>query len=546
MSKKTARGIAFLSLFAFLLVGCPTGLKLLKILFPSISIEDKTKELVQKYLGDRFSLGNVLTNGVTLPVNIPGVGNLEWSFEGGSVTVDTNGAVTVDTGASDGTVTGTVSFTVLGEKITLPIPFDLKQTPSGIDAYKLALSSIQNTIDEKVLSSPSTIDLLTKYSGPGASTENPLTITYTIGGIKELEYDNNGKLKMARDIQDKRVEVPVTLSGIEVEAPSTQRAAGPTTVTSLDYTIPLLIPRIDAMPIGDNSIEFADGAIYVVGNNNGATTNEKTVLSSIGVNYGSTTVTFSSDTPGTTDQPSLSGSFTASVQKATLAREESYLVTKKEAYDKLEHEAKQFVEMVVSNEKDLPRLYTEFKVKNGDLAALRKALLTTQMNAYIDLLNIYYFEGKRFEYTIEKGQLSLSIPYDSKRTWFENLLFELNGRATSDSGSSLHTSLNIKIEGVDTRYATLVLGKVGKGIELLGTVQGDTITFAETDRPTYTGSVTVTDNKDGTFAIRGRIEPAKSDSPSASGVPTEPIEINETLRFEGEDGLEYLNALANI
>lgn len=101
----------------------------------------------------------------------------------------------------------------------------------------------------------------------------------------------------------------------------------------------------------------------------------------------------------------------------------------------------------------------------------------------------------------------------------------------------------MNIRGVDTRYATLVLGK---GIELVGTVQGDTITFAETDRPTYTGSVTVTDNKDGTFAIRGRIEPAKSDSPSASGGPTEPIEINETLRFEGEDGLEYLNALANI
>ena len=400
MSKKTARGIAFLSLFAFLLVGCPTGLKLLKILFPSISIEDKTKELVQKYLGDRFSLGNVLTNGITLPVNIPGVGNLEWSFEGGGVSVDNNGAVTVDASASDGTVTGTVSFTVLGEKITLPIPFDLKQIPSGIDAYKLALSSIQNTIDEKVLSSPSTIDLLTEYTGVGISSGEKLTIKYTIDDIKELKYDNNGKLKMARDIQDKRIEVPVTLSGIEVEAPSTQRAAGPTMVSSLDYTIPLFIPRIDAILMQGNSIEFADGAIYVVGNNNGATTNEKTVLSSIGVNYGSTTVTFSSDTPGTTDQPRLSGSFTASMQKATLNMEESYLVTKKEAYDKLEQEANKYVEMVVSNEKDLPRLYTEFKVKNGDLAALRKALLTTQMNAYIDLLNICYFEGKRFEYTI--------------------------------------------------------------------------------------------------------------------------------------------------
>lgn len=543
MSKKTARGIAFLSLFAFLLVGCPTGLKLLKILFPSISIEDKTKELVQKYLGDRFSLGNVLTNGVTLPVNIPGVGNLEWSFEGGGVTVDTNGAVTVDSSASDGTVTGSVSFTVLGEKITLPIPFDLKQTPSGIDAYKLALSSIQNTIDKKVLSSPSTIDLLTEYTGVGTSGGEKLTIEYTIGGIKELEYDNNGKLKMARDIQDKRVEVPVTLSGIEVEAPSTQRAAGPTRVTSLDYTIPLLIPRIDAMPIRDNSIEFADGAIYVVGNNNGATTNEKTVLSSIGVNYGSTTVTFSSDTPGTTAQPRLSGSFTASVQKATLTtRGESYLVTKKEAYDKMEQEANKYVEQQVSDEANLPKLYELYKsVKNGDLAALRKVLLTTQMNAYIDLLNIRYFEGKRFEYTIEDGRLSLSIPYDSKRTWFENL-FELNGRAINKTnGFSLHTSLDI--EGVDTRYATLMFGK---GIELRGTVQGDTITFAETDRPAYTGSVTVTDNKDGTFAIRGHLEPAKSDSPSASGGPTEPIEINETLRFEGEDGLEYLNALANI
>ena len=548
MSKKTARGIAFLSLFAFLLVGCPTGLKLLKILFPSISIEDKTKELVQKYLGDRFSLGNVLTNGVTLPVNIPGVGNLEWSFEGGGVSVDSNGAVTVDGSASDGTVTGSVSFTVLGEKITLPIPFDLKQTLSGIDAYKLALSSIQNKIDTEVLSSPSTIGLLTEYTGVGISSGEKLTIKYTIGDIKELKYDNNGKLKMARDIQDKRVEVPVTLSGIEVEAPSTQRAAGPTMVTSLDYTIPLFIPRIDAILMQGNSIEFADGAIYVVRNNNGATTNEKTVLSSIGVNYGSTTVTFSSDTPGTTDQPRLSGSFTASMQKATLNMEESYLVTKKEAYDKLEQEANKYVEMVVSNEKDLPRLYTEFKVKNGDLAALRKALLTTQMNAYIDLLNICYFEGKRFEYTIEENAgLSLSIPYDSKRTWFENL-FELNGRAINKTnGSSLHTSLDIKIEGVDTRYATLVLGK---GIELRGTVQGDTITFGELDNPTngpaYSGTVTVTDNKDGTFAIRGRIEPVRSDMPSASGGPTEPIEINETLHFEGEAGLEYLNALPNI
>lgn len=542
MSKKTARGIAFLSLFAFLLVGCPTGLKLLKILFPSISIEDKTKELVQKYLGDRFSLGNVLTNGVTLPVNIPGVGNLEWSFEGGAVSVDTNGAVTVDSSASDGTVTGSVSFTVLGEKITLPIPFDLKQTPSGIDVYKLALSSIQNTIDEKVLSSPSTIDLLTEYTGVGTSSGEKLTITYTIGDIKELKYDNNGKLKMARDIQDKRIEVPVTLSGIEVEAPSTQRAAGPTTVTSLDYTIPLLIPRIDAMPMQGNSIEFADGAIYVVGNNNGATTNEKTVLSSIGVNYGSTTVTFSSDTLGTTDQSRLSGSFTASMQKATLTMGESYLVTKKEAYDKLEQEANKYVEQQVSDEANLPKLYELYKsVKNGDLAALRKALLTTRMNANIDLLNIRYFEGKRFEYTIEDGQLSLSIPYDSKRTWFENL-FELNGRAINKTnGSSLHTSLNIR--AVDTRCATLVLDK---GIELVGTVQGDTITFAETDKPTYTGSVTVTDNKDGTFAIRGRIEPSKSDSPSATGGPIEPIDIDGTLHFEGGDGLEYLNALANI
>lgn len=546
MSKKTARGIAFLSLFAFLLVGCPTGLKLLKILFPSISIEDKTKELVQKYLGDRFSLGNVLTNGVTLPVNIPGVGNLEWSFEGGGVTVDNTGAVTVDSGASDGTVTGTVSFTVLGEKITLPIPFDLKQTPSGIDAYKLALSSIQNKIDTEVLSSPSTIGLLTEYTEVGTSGGEKLTIVYTIDGIKELEYDNNGKLKMARDIQDKRVEVPVTLSGIEVEAPSTQRAAGLTTVTSLDYTIPLLIPRIDAMPIRDNSIEFADGAIYVVGNNNGATTNEKTVLSSIGVNYGSTTVTFSSDTPGTTAQPRLSGSFTASVQKATLTTKgESYLVTKKEAYDKMEQEANKSVEQQVSDEANLPKLYELYKsVKNGDLAALRKALLTTQMNAYIDLLNICYFEGKRFEYTIENGRLSLSIPYDSKRTWFENL-FVLNGRATSDSGSSLQTSSDI--EGVDTRYAMLMLKNE---IRLRGTVQGNTITFAATDDntngPAYTGSVTVTDNKDGTFAIRGRIEPVRSDMPSASGGPTEPIEINETLRFEGEDGVTYLSTAAYI
>lgn len=571
-SKKITTGIALITMVCALFVGCANGLKgLLKLFLPNVDLNDTTNSLVQGYLSNFLGDNTTLTSGMTLPTQLPGVGNLDWALpEGSGISIGEGGVVNF-TGESDANVPCSVKFSMLGQDYN--VPYNLKVVKQVNDTtpeetlQQLALTNLKTKLapsDDVNVTSYS----ITNYAPDGASKEIEIGLTEVQDPQIAYTKDTDGKItgiNIVRGIQPKVVEIPVTLTaktkpsggggegGEGGENPGSTnpplRAASP---EPSGKTVSVYIPAIEVADGAGGSYAFGDNAVYYTTSQGEITNKISIAVLEYGrpeVTRGSVTGTFKGSVYSITATDN-SGTEPSTVEylKKDIWENQDFEIIVDEAIEGLKKQLEIAKKEASPEEYEMmeTEVFDEFGVKNGDYKELRKVLLTKHQNVIIDMLNTLFFFEKEFKYTITYDrEIALSIEplYDTKQTWIENIRGG-NGRAVclnphgSPSGKDywyLESEYDINNDFVV--YLCLMNERIAAegtfGILASFTPSGENKLIASSSsRSERSGDVDVTLGEGGTITLKGSVTNFFTD-PETGEKHENTTQIDHTFTFQG-------------